>query len=733
VLEALWKLTPNDRVPQDFPDGIVFVNFGGNVSSLESACNKIISAFGEVKVSTDPTPLSAVERILSRRKALLVLDAPELINDDLTPLLDFRGNCCVLITSTNRVYANIDNTAKDILPLPLEHAVNLFKNLSGQKTAKDKIIEEICEQVGRSPFTIRLIASHLLEYGGRVEDYLRDLQEDSLIDFAELQKNKPILDKNTTDLTPAGQQALAMIGLLANHSFKTDVLADMMEMKLQAIDKILKQLVDTGLLLHQDDDRYQVGYTLIHTYAQGRVHMYGREYENKAIDKLIQHFFRVVQKTPKGELPEEEESHILVALQRIKDRYDDDRSAYQQMIDFVNLLDPFWEYGNEYEKRIQWLEEAWFCAEQIGYSLVQADFATRIGRTLGWLGRLDSAFEWMAKAEAVLKRNKSSAAKEAQARMYIQRSSLYFMKKNIDTTEKDCLRGLKLSSATDHRNFAEGYNLLGVIQAIKGDLSQALDAFEKSRKSWEALKDDYQIARVDDNIGSALFYQGHIAQARAVDEKSLRYWEKNPKRIELAMALTNLGVVDQCQGEYQSAFDLHKRAIEISDRIGVQRIRALTRVNIAWPCIALENFNDAETYLNESLEIQTDYNIKENEIEAQRALAEVALGRQRGAEALELAQNALTLAQKAEDPLEEGTALRILGKAHHLNGNLEQAREYLEKSLSVLKDEYKYESFLTLQALIKLYESAGETEKAQMEVANAQALSDEMGLRRPKA
>jgi hypothetical protein len=60
---------------------------------------------------------------------------------------------------------------------------------------------------------------------------------------------------------------------------------------------------------------------------------------------------------------------------------------------------------------------------------------------------------------------------------------------------------------------------------------------------------------------------------------------------------------------------------------------------------------------------------------------------------------------------------------------LEQARERLEKSLSVLREnEYKYESYLTLQSLINLYEAMGDEQKGLSSITEARTLSQEMGL-----
>jgi tetratricopeptide (TPR) repeat protein len=338
----------------------------------------------------------------------------------------------------------------------------------------------------------------------------------------------------------------------------------------------------------------------------------------------------------------------------------------------------------------------------------------------------------MERCQTALGENTSEAANAIRALMYIHTAAIYYQQSALDRAEEKCQSGLSLIGAQKQpKIYAEGCNLLGAIKLRTGNLAVAQKEFEQSLSLWKQVGDQYQVKRVGDNLRATLRRLGDLAQMRKIEDEILQYWEKFPNNIHFAMALTNHGQTLGNDGEYKAAIELQQRAMSISDLLGVQRIRALVRVNLAWSLIALGKYDEAEGYIKESLVIQTEFKTTESWVEAQRGLAAVALGRKLGGQAVELAQIALQLAREEHDRLEEGAILRVLGQAYQLNGDLVQSREHLENSLTLLRENgYKYESLLTLQALGKLYEALGDA-KARSVADEARSLAAEMGLNLP--
>ncbi len=401
------------------------------------------------------------------------------------------------------------------------------------------------------------------------------------------------------------------------------------------------------------------------------------------------------------------------------------------VIQLIELMDVYWGKYSRFDEQEKWLAVAYKRAGILGLTTKQADLARRLGRVLSRRRKLDKALEWMAVCESHLPEKDNETTTPIRALMYIHKAAALFFKGENASAKENVLLGLELADKDRYPAiFAEGMNVLGVSSIELGELSSAFDALRDSLAVWKQLGDQYQIYRVGDNIRSNLYYMGRIAELRDAEDKSMLYWKQFPDTVEWPMALTNRGLVHYVDGEHDESIKLHRQAMQIGDELMAQRIRALTRLNISWPYIALGNYEEAEKHLNDSLTIQADYNAEEYKIDTIRCLAEVEIARTNFDKAIEIVIEAVKLAREDDDPLEIGAALRVLGEAHLRKGNLEAAQECLDESFAVLQEnEYRYESYLTLQLCAQLYKDLGNLQRAKQAGDNAQDLAKEMGLR----
>jgi tetratricopeptide (TPR) repeat protein len=539
-----------------------------------------------------------------------------------------------------------------------------------------------------------------------------------------------------------------LAGILAQEKKIVMPALSLEECRIGAEDELIRlanwSLLQEDKSIEGEKNQYFRVHPLLHEYAQSV--LVEADERRDAIRNHLLYCIAFVEANPQVDLQKHERStvefeksygQLLQALIEIKKHqvidpvdWQKDGTTAHQVILLVDALDNYWEFHNQFSEQAEWLPLAYACAGALSDPIGQADFARRLGRALGWQGKLDEAVEWMDRSEDALGGDESDKAQALRALLCIHRASIVYQKGDDEEAEKDCLRGVALVDAEKQpRIYAEGYNLLGVIQMNIGRLTSALEALEKSLSTWKQVGDQYQIFRAADNARTVLFYLGDMTNLREAEDAGLQYWEQFPNHIDLAIALTNRGLVHQIDGEYQAAIKLHKRAIEISDRLAVRRMQATTRANIADTYISLGQYDEAQAYVKQSMEIQTHYDTKESWVDAHRSLAEVALGRKLYGQAVELAESALGIAREDKDPLEEGSALRVLGRALYMNGDLERARECLEESLILLQRKgFRYESFLTLQALAKLYEAVGEAEKAQAIAEQAKSLASQMGI-----
>jgi tetratricopeptide (TPR) repeat protein len=254
-------------------------------------------------------------------------------------------------------------------------------------------------------------------------------------------------------------------------------------------------------------------------------------------------------------------------------------------------------------------------------------------------------------------------------------------------------------------------------------------AFEKSLSIWKKVKDQRQIKRVAENVQTVSYYLGDITDLRVNDEENLKYWEQFPNSRQYASSLTNRGLVHNVDEEYETAYDLHQRAMKISDELGYVSLRVSTRINLAWTCISLQRYAEAEGLLSESIKLQEECKIKEFELNTKSCQVELEIGRGNYLSAIVIAEKIVKAAKKAGELLETGAVLRALGHAYRLNGDMKLARKALDESLLLLrKYGHKYEIYLTLLELANLYLDMNDAQRGKAIKAETQNLAEEIGI-----
>ena len=265
--EALWRLAPNDEPPERFPDGIICHNFY-NQPEVDLALEAIARAYGQ---EPKPTPRDAALRALAGRGVLLLLDGAE-DADDLSAVLEVRGNCGVLVTSRSR--KDVVEDRQEMAPLEIDEAVALLQAWGKDQAGDTTAGREICTLVGRLPLAVRLAGRYLEQTGTPAADYLTWLKETPLeaLDHGQRRRDSVplLLARSLTRVGETAAEVLSIVGLLALAPFGRAVLAAALGRQDKALRGPLDALVNYGLLLHQDQ-QYEVSHALVHTYAQEKV------------------------------------------------------------------------------------------------------------------------------------------------------------------------------------------------------------------------------------------------------------------------------------------------------------------------------------------------------------------------------------------------------------------------------------------------------------------------------
>lgn len=284
VTSAVWKLTAQDTAPQPFPDGIIYHSFYSQ-PRVDVALESIMKAFGSQPL---PSPYEAAHRILTQKQALLVFEGIERA-DDLVGLLEIQGTCGMLITSCQDASFAARNLP--LSAMPLSSAVTLLQNWGEQYAADEETARQICELVGGSPLSIRLVGHYLAAKKQTATDYLAWLARTPLADLSMEQRQTEsvnlLLEHSQASMSETALKALAVVGTLAVAPFDQQLITGILKPKshsglLSTIKGIFKsetektagdlsaavrELNSYGLLWWVGR-RYQVSHPLIHEYAQ---------------------------------------------------------------------------------------------------------------------------------------------------------------------------------------------------------------------------------------------------------------------------------------------------------------------------------------------------------------------------------------------------------------------------------------------------------------------------------
>lgn len=161
-------------------------------------------------------------------------------------------------------------------------------------------------------------------------------------------------------------------------------------------------------------------------------------------------------------------------------------------------------------------------------------------------------------------------------------------------------------------------------------------------------------------LGSAYKILGRYDQADSCYEKALMLFRGLGDRRGVGGILNNLGENADSRGDTKTAVRYYQEALAIARENGERVLQIVYQSNLGGLRLKLGDFAAAENDLRQSIEMAGDVGHFTTS-ETFRFLAEVLLGQNKTAEALETAQKALALAQETENQEHLGNAWRVLG------------------------------------------------------------------------
>ena len=689
--EAIWTLAPSDAPPSVFPDGIIFHNFY-NQPQAELALEGIVRAFGE---EPRPTVHDAAQRILSRRKALLVLDGTEQA-DNLPGIMAVRGDCGVLITSRQRKDADIQR--QDIGPLQTDEALTLLQAWGGARVEDESAARQICVIVGGLPLALRLIGRYLNEADENVADYLAWLKETPLQALDQGRRRFEsvplLLSRSISQMSEAAQQALTAVGLLALAPFEREVIAAALEMPTTQVGRWLGELVSYGLLLRRKQ-RYEVSHALIHTYARRR-----HTPKPEVTRHLVSYYETLALEQKKLGVVgytrlDNERAHIMAIMAKCVEQ-----KEWTAVWNLARTIDDYLDLQGHWTEWMTAIEAGLIATRQLEDRQGEGLFLGKLGIAYHDLGQVERAIGYYQQALIV---SQKIGDRRGEGNML---GNLGLAYSDLGQTEQAIWyheQALKISQEISDRR-GEGADLgnLGNVYRALGQVEQAIDYYQQALGISREIGDRRNEGSWLGNLGLAYNDLGQVEQAIDYYQQALTISREIGDRHGESNRLGNLGNAYNTLGQVGQAIDYYQQALAISREIGDRRGEGNRLGNLGNAYHALRQVEQAIDYYQQALAISREIGDRRGEGNRLGNLGIAYSDLRQVERAIDYYQQAINISREIGDRRGEGIHLHNIGELYKNQTNTSLARQYLEQALDIfekIKSPYAKESRRLLSEL----------------------------------
>ncbi|MCB2208785.1 MAG: tetratricopeptide repeat protein [Bacteroidetes bacterium] len=222
----------------------------------------------------------------------------------------------------------------------------------------------------------------------------------------------------------------------------------------------------------------------------------------------------------------------------------------------------------------------------------------------------------------------------------------------------------------------------GEIYKIRGDYIHALEMYKEAIKYAEMAGNETLLSSYYGSIGVVLLNRNDIEKALGYFKKSIAMKEAIDDQKGISNILTCMGLTYERLGKLDSSLFYHKKALEIRISLEMDRAIAGSEYNIGNIQTKLENYIEAEEALNIALNNFSALEEKTGMIITKLQLAKTH-NRQGKSDAIEIAEEALTMASNIDNPNLISHAYKVLSELYYTNNNYKSSYDYLKKHKTI--------------------------------------------------
>jgi len=234
----------------------------------------------------------------------------------------------------------------------------------------------------------------------------------------------------------------------------------------------------------------------------------------------------------------------------------------------------------------------------------------------------------------------------------------------------------------DSLGIANSYNNMGFVYDKHGEIQKALASYAKSLQLRVSINDKEGMARTFNNIAVIFNKQGNIPQALNFLVQSLKMREEVGDKGGTARTLNNIAQIYKNQGDVETALEYYKRSIKIAEEAGEKQIVSYTLHNIGVIHFNKGDLDQALAYYLKSLRMREEIGDKQGIAHSLYNLSLIYVDKGDLPKALDHNLRSLAITRKINDREGQSAAYNNIANIYLAKGKYKLAAAYSDSSLT---------------------------------------------------
>ncbi|MDX2096622.1 MAG: CHAT domain-containing tetratricopeptide repeat protein [Leptolyngbyaceae cyanobacterium bins.59] len=295
--------------------------------------------------------------------------------------------------------------------------------------------------------------------------------------------------------------------------------------------------------------------------------------------------------------------------------------------------------------------------------------------------QFEAAFQ---SAQQALQRCRELKYQKGEARALRLIGNVYYIQANYPKAIDYYQQSISISKQIgDRANEGKTLGNLGSIALGQGKYAESITYYQQSLTIAREMQDRPTEANALGNLGLVYENLGDYPRSKEFHQQQLTLAQSLKDRDTEASALSNLGSVESQLKNNSRAIELYQQSLTLFREVNNRLSEATVLGNLGFVYTNLGEYRKALDYQQQRLRITRELQDRQGEAEALGNLGQIHFYLQEYEPAVEVSQTAIRIARSIQNRKVEAVALNNAAIALAQLGRLDQAEEWLQKSIEV--------------------------------------------------